>query len=201
VNASCAYLANKLNKPKFAAIPTFMDSFEGLYLLRRSLFLPDELPALMGADMARDGLAPLGGTPSGMVRADARDGAVTIGLLESTYYLCNQLIRDSDWASMAHSLELRVPLVDATILETLGLYVSGFKNGAGKAMLAGSPEKSLPESIINRPKAGFSLPMAQWLSVATDRSARDNAPLLSKPGTPWARRWAKVVVERIFECE
>ncbi len=155
----------------------------------------------MGADMARDGLARLGGTPPGMVRADARDGAAAIGLLESTYYLCNQLIRDSDWASMAHSLELRTPLVDATLLETLGPYVSGFKNGAGKAMLAGSPEKSLPESIINRPKTGFSLPMAQWLSDATDRSAWDNIPLLSKPGTPWARRWAKLVVERTFECE
>ena len=44
-------------------------------------------------------------------------------------------------------------------------------------------------------------PMAQWLSDATDRSAWENVPLLSKPGTPWARRWAKVVVERTFECE
>ena len=197
----CAYLAKKLAKPKLAAIPTFMDSLEGSYYLRRSLFLPEELPALMGADMARDGLARLGGTPPGMVRADARDGATAIGLLESTYYLSNQLIRDSDWASMAHSLELRTPLVDATLLETLGPYVSGFKNGAGKAMLAGSPEKPLPESIINRPKTGFSLPMAQWLSDATDRSAWENVLLLSKPGTPWARRWAKVVVERTFECE
>jgi len=201
LSAPYAYLANKLNKPKFAAIPTLMGSLEGSYLLTRSLFLPEELPALMGADMARDGLARLGGTPPGMVRADARDGAATIGLLESTYYLRNQLIRDSDWASMAHSLELRTPLVDVTLLETLGPYVSGFKNGAGKAMLASSPEKSLPEFIINRPKTGFSLPMAQWLSDATDRSAWDNVPLLSKPGTPWARRWAKVVVERTFECE
>ena len=197
----CAYLAKKLTKPKLAAIPAFMSSLEGSYFLRRSLFLPEELPALMGADMAHDGLARLGGTPPGMVRADARGGAAAIGLLESTFYLCNQLIRDSDWASMAHSLELRTPLVDATLLETLGPYVSGFKDGVGKAMLAGSPEKSLPESIINRPKTGFSLPMVQWLSDATDRSAWDNVPLLSKPGTPWARRWAKVVVERTFECE
>jgi asparagine synthase (glutamine-hydrolysing) len=201
LSAPCAYLAKKLNKPKFAAIPAFMNSLEGSYFLKRSLFLPEDLPALMGADMARDGLARLGGSPPSMARADARDSAAAIGLLESKYYLCNQLIRDSDWASMAHSLELRTPLVDATLLETLGPYVSGFKDGAGKAMLAGSPEKSLPESIINRPKTGFSLPMAQWLSDATDRSAWDSVPLLAAPGTPWARRWAKVVVERMFECE
>jgi asparagine synthase (glutamine-hydrolysing) len=197
----CGYFAKKLTKAKFAAIPMFMDSLEGSYFLKRSLFLPEELPALMGVDMASDGLARLGGSPPGMSRAEARDSAAAIGLLESKHYLCNQLIRDSDWASMAHSLELRTPLVDATLLETLGPYVSGFKNGAGKVMLASSPEKSLPESIINRSKTGFSLPMAQWLSDGTDRSACANVPLLSKPETSWARLWAKVVVERIFECE
>ncbi|WP_126455633.1 asparagine synthase (glutamine-hydrolyzing) [Sulfuriflexus mobilis] len=197
----CSYLAKKLLKPKLAAIPTFIDSLEGAYFLRRSLFLPEELPALMGADMARDGLARLGGSPPGMAQADARDGAAAVGLLESTHYLCNQLLRDSDWASMGHSLELRTPLVDAVLLETLGSYVSGFAGGAGKAMLARSPGKPLPESIINRSKTGFSLPMAQWLSEAGDQDAWGNVPMLAAPGTPWARRWARVVVERMTACE
>lgn len=198
--APCAYLAKRLAKPKLAAIPAFMDSLEGTYFLRRSLFLPEDLPALMGTDMAREGLAHLGGSRPGMTRADARDGAAAVGLLESTHYLRNQLLRDSDWASMGHSLELRTPLVDAALLETLGPYVSGFANGAGKAMLARSPGKPLPESIINRPKTGFSLPMAQWLSE-TDQGAWGNLPLLAGPGTPWARRWAMVVVERMTACE
>lgn len=197
----CTYLAGKLNKPKLCAIPTFMDSLEGSYLLTRSLFMPEELPTLMGAELARDGLARLSGMPPSLVRANARDGAAAVGLLESTHYLRNQLIRDSDWASMAHSLELRTPLVDVNLLETLGPYVSDFKNGAGKAMLAASPEKPLPESITKRPKTGFSLPMEQWLSAAIEQSAWDNIPSLSKPGTPWARRWAKLVMERTFECE
>lgn len=197
----CAYLAKRLAKPKLAAIPAFMDSLEGAYFLRRSLFLPEELPALMGADMAREGLARLGGSPPGMTQADARDGAVAVGLLESTHYLRNQLLRDSDWASMGHSLELRTPLVDAALLETLGPYVSSFAGDAGKAMLARSPGKPLPEAIINRPKTGFGLPMAQWLSEATDQSAWGNLPLLDVPGTPWARCWARVVVERMMACE
>ncbi|MHB8159797.1 MAG: asparagine synthase (glutamine-hydrolyzing) [Thermoleophilia bacterium] len=199
--APCAYLAKRLAKPKLAAIPAFMGSLEGAYFLRRSLFLPEELPALMGADMAREGLARLGGSPPGMTQADARDGAAAVGLLESTHYLRNQLLRDSDWASMGHSLELRTPLVDGALLETLGPYVSGFAGGAGKAMLARSPGKPLPESIINRPKTGFSLPMAQCLSEATDQGAGADMPLLSAPGTPWARRWARVVVERMMACE
>ncbi len=192
MGAPCAYLAKRLSKPKLAALPTYMDSLEGAYFLRRCLFLPEELPALMGADMARKGLARLGGSPPGMTQADARDGAAAVGLLESTHYLRNQLLRDSDWASMGHSLELRTPLVDAALLEALGPYVSGFAGGAGKAMLARSPTTPLPESIINRPKTGFSLPMAQWLSEATDQKAWGDLSMLAAPGTSWARRWAKI---------
>lgn len=201
MGAPCAYLAKRLTKPKLAALPAFMDSLEGAYFLRRSLFLPEELPALMGVDMARAGLVRLGGLPPGGTQANARDGAAAVGLLESTHYLRQQLLRDSDWASMGHSLELRTPLVDAALLETLGPYVSGFADGAGKAMLARSPMKPLPESIINRPKTGFSLPMAQWLSEATDQRAWGNLPMLAAPSTPWARRWARVVVERMTACE
>ena len=115
LGAPCAYLAKSRSQPKFAGVPAFMGSLEGAYFLSRSLFLPEELPALMGADMAREGLARLGGSPPGMTQADARDGAAAVGLLESTLYLRNQLLRDSDWASMGHSLELRTPLVDASI--------------------------------------------------------------------------------------
>lgn len=193
----CAYLARRLAKPKLAALPEYMDSLEGAYFLKRSLFLPDELPALMGGDMAREGLERLGGSPPGMIRADARDGMAAVGLLESTHYLRQQLIRDSDWASMGHSLELRTPLVDAALLKTLGPYVSSFADGAGKAMLARSPMKPLPESIINRPKTGFSLPMNQWLAEATDQRAWGDLPMLAAAGTPWARRWAKIVVESL----
>lgn len=196
----CAYLAKRLAKPKFAALPAFMDTLEGVYFLRRSLFLPSELPALMGDDMAREGLSRLNGSPPGMTQSDARDGMAAVGMLESTHYLRQQLIRDSDWASMGHSLELRTPLVDAALLAALGPYMSGFADGVGKAMLARSPMKPLPESIINRPKTGFSLPMNQWLSEATDQRAWGDLPMLATPGMPWARRWARIVVERLTEC-
>lgn len=197
MDVPCKYLARRLNKPKLAALPLFMDSLEGVYFLKRSLFLPEELPALMGRELAQEGLKRLGGLPPGMTSADARSGPAAIGLLESTHYLRQQLIRDSDWASMGHSLELRTPLVDAMLLKTLGPYVSGFADGIGKAMLAHAPLRPLPESIINRPKTGFGLPMAQWLSEMTDKNEWGDLPMLAAPGTPWARRWARIVVERM----
>jgi asparagine synthase (glutamine-hydrolysing) len=196
----CSALAQWRSQPKFAGVPEFMGSLEGMYFLRRSLFLPTELPALMGVELAREGLARLGGTPPGMTHANARDGISAVSLLESSYYLRNQLLRDSDWASMGHSLELRTPLVDAALLETLGPYVSGFAGGAGKAMLAQSPGKHLPESIVNRPKTGFTVPMPKWLSESTNPRAWTDLSLLAAPGTPWARRWARAVVMEMAGC-
>lgn len=195
-----AALAQWCSQPKLAGVPEFADSLEGLYFLRRGLFLPSELPALMGIDSAREGLARLGGLPPGMISANARDDASAVGLLESTHYLRNQLLRDSDWASMAHSLELRTPLLDVTLLATLGPYLSGFAGGAGKAMLARSLGKPLPDFIINRSKTGFSTPISQWLSAANNLGSAAGLPLRVSPGTPWARCWAKFVVETMTAC-
>ena len=200
LSAPFAWLATHRSQPKLAGLPAFMHSLEGTYFLRRSIFLPAELPALMGEEMARAGLERLGGTPPGMSHADARDGAAAVGLLESTHYLRNQLLRDSDWASMGHSLELRTPLVDARLLEALGPFTSGFADGAGKRMLALSPGKPLPGAVINRPKTGFSIPMAKWLTEAADQRSWSGHPMLNTPGTPWARRWAKTVVDEVMQC-
>ena len=193
-------LAKLRSQMKFTGMPDYIQSLEGIYFLNRCLFLPEDLPALMGDDLAREGLSRLGGMPPGMLFANARDDTAAVGLLESTRYLRNQLLRDSDWASMAHSLELRTPLVDSALLETLGPYLSGFAGGVGKAMLAKAPGKPLPESVINRCKTGFSLPIDQWLSAASGQHARTGFPLLAVPGTPWARRWARTVVEAMTEC-
>ena len=194
LNAPCAALAKQRSQPKLAGVPTFMASFEGAYFLRRSLFLPSELPALIGEDMAREGLATLGGDPPGVTSPMARNAAAGVGVLESTLYLRNQLLRDSDWASMAHSLELRTPLVDAQLLATLGPYGAGFKGGMGKAMLAHAPEKPLLETVVNRRKTGFGVPIAKWLSETTEEHMWAGVPMLAAPQTPWAREWARIVI-------
>jgi asparagine synthase (glutamine-hydrolysing) len=178
-----------------------MNSVAGMYFLRRGLFLPEELPALMGPDLARDGMARLASSQLSQMQTDSLDGATAVGLLESTLYLRNQLLRDGDWASMAHSLELRTPLVDSTLLEALGPYMSGFADGVGKAMIARSPRKPLPECVVNRPKTGFSIPMERWLSAPAQPRDGSDLPMLAIPRTPWARRWARTVLDRMPGCE
>ena len=160
---------------------------EGLYQLGRGLFMPEELPLLMGATDAGEGLEALGDFASSHVASAARWGAAQVALLESTRYLRNQLLRDSDWASMAHSVELRTPLVDARLSEELCPYIESFVHGRGKQLLAECPERPLPRAILARDKTGFGLPLDAWLRAATPPSATP---------APWARRWARYLGER-----
>jgi asparagine synthase (glutamine-hydrolysing) len=199
VKAATASLANGNRHPKLKGIAEFMGSLEGMYFLKRCLFLPGELPVLMGEECAREGLARLGGSPPGMAKADAVTGAAGICLLDSTHYLRNQLLHDSDWASMAHSLELRTPLVDAALLHAFRSVHTGFANGVGKRMLGQSPKSPLPAEVLARPKTGFGVPMTQWLAAATERREWESIPLLADRGTPWTRRWAKIVLDEGFK--
>ena len=185
-----AALGHYAGKPKLAALLDFWIHEEGLYQLRRGLFLPHELPDLMGLEEARFGLEELAHSSQNSKVLKARDGAAKVGLLESTRYLRNQLLRDSDWASMAHSLELRAPLVDAHLLKALGPLTSAFTHGRGKQMLACSPPTQVPSSIITRRKTGFSVPMMGWIAEAAGERLWTKSPLLQHPNTPWARRWA-----------
>ena len=95
---------------------------------------------------------------------------------------------------MGHSLELRKPLVDAKLLEALGPFVSTFVGRAGKAILAQSPKKPLPDLVVNRPKTGYSLRMEKWPSEATRMVAADDLLLLTSSRAPWARCWARSVL-------
>ena len=78
-------------------------------------------------------------------------------------YMRNQLLRDSDWASMAHSVELRTPLVDAHLLQQVAPLLSSFERFPNKSLLAEALDKPLPHSIIQRRKTGFGIPVNRWI--------------------------------------
>lgn len=102
----------------------------------------------------------------------------------------NQLLRDTDWASMAHSLEVRVPLVDAQLLQALAPALVSLPTGAAKRFLATSPRLPLPVEIAERSKTGFGTPVADWLLKDSRLQKWRNIPKLAQPRCPWARRWA-----------
>ncbi len=97
------------------------------------------------------------------------------GLLDARVYMQSQLLRDSDATSMAHSLELRVPLVDRAVVRFSRSCLDGYKlkpdGGSGhhyeesgaKSVLRRALEDLLPPEIDHRPKRGFALPYRPWL--------------------------------------
>jgi asparagine synthase (glutamine-hydrolysing) len=186
--------------PKLAGLLRHGMTLPGSYFLRRALFLPEELPALMGTAEAAEGLAAydpiadagklLGGAPlsplsplsplaagsagraahgagpAGNGRrppAAAGDAWLAVQLMESSQYMRNQLLRDSDWASMASSVELRVPLVDASLHRCLA--AGGFQPARrlGKGALVRRLAPELPEALWRHPKTGFYVPVLEWL--------------------------------------
>ena len=188
------WVAKYRSQPKIAAIPKFIDSLEKMYFLERCLFLPEELPDLMGLDNAKEGLERLGGDPPGVKLTNAIDGTSSVGILESKHYLRNQLLRDTDWASMSHSLELRTPLVDIALLSELGPYVPNFSGGVGKILLSKAARRPLPDYIINQPKSGFGLPLDQWLIENNTDRMQFGSPDLKSSEIPWAKQWAIMIM-------
>lgn len=159
-----APLAHALGQPKGASVVEFSSDTASAYLLFRSLMMPWELPDVMDPDEAREGLAELDMLEA--MRKTIRgidELSLQLCALDFTYYLRNQLLRDSDWASMAHSVELRTPLVDAWLLQDImQLRAAGLR--ATKADFSRAVNPKVHEVLSNRPKTGFSIPVTSWMS-------------------------------------
>jgi len=164
-----APLARRLAKPKLAGILELGTSLSDAYLLRRGLFMPWELPEVMDTDMARAGLQSLAPRLRlAEAAAGMPDSQMALSALEMQFYMRNQLLRDADWAGMAHSLEIRVPLVDTALLgAVLALHAGGVM--PTKRLMAACAEPALPSAILERPKTGFSVPVAHWLGETSLR--------------------------------
>jgi asparagine synthase (glutamine-hydrolysing) len=171
----------------------------GAYWLRRGLFTPDELPGLMGPELAGQALREA--DPISLVESLAgslpADPMAAVGQIESLAYLRNQLLRDSDWSSMAHSVELRTPLVDAWLLRDLMPVLKSFGHLNGKALLAASPALPLSGEIINRAKTGFGIPLGMWKQESMI-IAKGLARSAATQGGVDSRQWAQTVARAIY---
>lgn len=134
-------------------------SLAAAYLAVRGLLGPEEVRCLVGAatlpDLATyaEQVAPIDGLPE----------MAGISVLESRVYMHNQLLRDTDAMSMAHSLEVRVPFLDNEIA-ALAARCSHLLGGPPKAVLAGARSIYFPLGLPDRPKQGFTFPLEAWLA-------------------------------------
>ncbi|MDQ3663018.1 MAG: asparagine synthase (glutamine-hydrolyzing) [Actinomycetota bacterium] len=124
----------------------------------------------------------------GKDRCSEEDDAEAIALdangvsrLELTRYMRNVLLRDADVMSMAHGLEVRVPLLDQALVELVTRLPAKHKvvSGREKPLLVDAVRDLLPPSILDRPKMGFTLPFEAWLRGRLRDEVRD---VLLDPG-------------------
>lgn len=196
VRKAAAPLARPLGfSPKAAGMLELGGSWAGAYLLRRGLFMPWELPTLLGRDLVRAGLRRL--QPLKMIRQAIepmpRSSFARVAAMEKSLYLRNQLLRDADWAGMAHSLEIRVPLVDSSLLRDCASLIEQAGAAWNKTVLANAPRNPLPDSVARRAKTGFTTPIGDWIEGTAFDSPHTRQSSDGR-GQHWARRWARHIV-------
>ena len=86
--------------------------------------------------------------------------------LGMTLYLQDDILSKVDRASMAHSLEVRVPFLDHRVVEFAAGLPSSYKlhGFTGKYLLKKAVKHLLPKEILQRKKKGFGVPLAKWFN-------------------------------------
>lgn len=97
-------------------------------------------------------------------RAPTDDPLSLVQYLDMKTYLVGDILTKVDRASMAHALEVRVPLLDHRLVEWISSLPSSVKlcRGEGKYIFKKALEPELPSDILYRPKMGFGVPLAKW---------------------------------------
>lgn len=132
--------------------------------------MPWELPEVLDPEMAEEGWRRLEALVAlNFTERDIPEPFAKVRELEINWYMRNQLLRDTDWASMAHSLEVRVPLVDIRLFRAVSNSTDSIR--PCKLQLAEAPSDPLPPAILARKKSGFSVPVRQWLLNETNYRA------------------------------
>ncbi len=170
LRSMAAPFLKRFTSPKYASLFEYGGSWGGAYLLRRGLFMPWELTGILDAEMVRDGWGELGSIRemNGMVaplddaKVKVQADFLRVSALELHYFMRTQLLRDADWAGMAHSVEIRVPMADMVLLRKIApLRASEF--APRKPEFVSALRTPLPREVVTRPKSGFVIPVREWM--------------------------------------
>lgn len=109
-------------------------------------------------------------------KAQTDDPLGLIQYIDLHTYLVGDINTKVDRASMAHSLEVREPLMDHPLVEWLATLPTSLKmrSGEGKFLLKKAMEPYLPNDIMYRPKMGFAVPLARWFRGPLRQRVRDS---------------------------
>jgi asparagine synthase (glutamine-hydrolysing) len=188
-----APIVKRFTSPKYAGLFEYGSTYPGAYLLRRGMFMPWELPELLEPEIVKAGWAEL----QTLLRLDETlDGIesprLKVSALEMSWYMRNQLLRDSDWAGMGHSVEIRVPFVDVDLLRSIAPSLAS-KDPPSKRDMAATASPLITPEMLGRRKTGFQVPVRDWLLTDLPAHLPDSAHWIADRGL---RGWAKHVYRR-----
>ncbi len=136
------------------------------YTLVKSVFRQGDLEALLAPDLRAelDGARERADLERLFARGASLDALNRYLLADLSTWLPEDLLMKVDKMTMSVSLEARVPYLDHRIVELLAGMPSSLKwRGGSKYLLKRAAAALLPADIVNRPKHGFTLPLARWL--------------------------------------
>jgi asparagine synthase (glutamine-hydrolysing) len=194
------------------------------YFLSRMLFTPEQQSILLPHVDKHAGALSRSQHPlsESLDRAQSLDPINRVSYLESRCYMLNTLLRDSDVMSMAHGLEVRVPLLDHQLARRILALPGVMKldEHMPKPLLVQAMVGQLPDAIVHRPKRGFTLPFERWLrdamrplieeglsklgngvlrGIISDPAARNVWDDFLRGKTSWSRPWSLYVLQ--YWCE
>lgn len=204
---------------KLAALWRNSEALPHPYFFTRTLFTPDHAASLRGRAMRPADDAPwLSWMTESARQASGLDSFAGISCLEMRSYMVNTLLRDADSVSMAHSLEVRVPLLDHLLVEFVAQLplAAKLRTGTNKALLVEALRDVLPEKIMGQCKRTFTFPWERWLrgplggrvSAGISNPAPALAPHIASNGsravwnafeaskTNWSRPWSLYVLNQ-----
>jgi asparagine synthase (glutamine-hydrolysing) len=206
------------------------------YFYTRLLFTPEQVSSLLSPNAAKPSIA--GGTRASATSSNGAgavepwqewleriaresehlDGFAAVSCLESRSYLVNTLLRDTDSMSMAHSLEVRVPFLDHTLVEFVAQLPRAIKSGNGvpKSLLVEAMGNLLPADVVSQRKRTFTLPWEHWLRGPLKGQVESELTALAPPlathldsraitkvwtsflqgNTSWSRVWSLFVLSK-----
>lgn len=144
------------------------NSLEELYFIKRSIFDLKGLSSFFDIETAAELYRELYEYKINNIHSAFKNRTdINISGLEFHFYCKNQLIKDADWASMAHSLELRVPFVDMTFFKK----AIAFRNNLeldNKAKYYNLYEPLINKKLFEKTKTGFGLPILRIIGDTND---------------------------------
>jgi len=171
----------------------------GQYLFNRGSYTPQHVSRLLGVGSAHIeeviSQVSFNKLPAGI---DERD---KVSWTETNLYMQNQLLKDTDYMSMWHSLEVRVPFLDKELMQSAYSIAPHIKydNAVGKHLLIKAFDDILPRAIWQRKKQGFTFPFYKWMQQVELKS-RDAVyshvkKQYSDKKIHWSRYWGYLLTQ------